>query len=59
MSNGDAAFCLMKCDEEMKHHDRLIRRAERLETKLQQLKRTLAAFKTGDLFGETSVVLQQ
>lgn len=57
-SNGDAAYCLEQCKWEIKEHDRLIRRAERIERKLVQLKHTLAAFRTIDMFGNTGVVLQ-
>ena len=56
--NGEAAILLENADEQLILSAKLIRRAERIEKKLEQLKRTLAAFKTVDMFGNEAVVLQ-
>lgn len=56
--NGESQLNEFKAGQQKKLAGQFIRKAERLEKKLKQFKRTLAAFKTQDMFGTEPVVLQ-
>lgn len=59
-TNGEAAFKLERANEEAEKYKKCLTRAARIEGKLGRLKNTLAAFRSGVLFGEDkSVVLEK